>query len=54
LKTQHRWDFVATAVRTAKSSNPKYLFEADTPRLPSAVSVWRKRIAKVFKYAKNH
>jgi len=45
-------DFVATALQSVKSTNPKYFFWTGHSKLPAAVSVWRKRIAKIFEDAK--
>jgi integrase/recombinase XerD len=45
-------EFVTTALRLIKSTNPKYFFWSRESKLPAAVSVWRKRIAKVFEDAK--
>jgi len=45
-------EFVTTALGSAKSSNPKYFFWSGHSKLPAAVSVWRKRIARVFEDAK--
>jgi integrase len=45
-------EFVSTALRAVKSTNPKYFFWSGESKLPAAVSVWRKRIAKVFEDAK--
>jgi len=45
-------EFVTAGLRSVKSSNPKYFFWTGESKLPAAVSVWRKRIAKVFEDAK--
>ncbi len=45
-------EFVVVALHSVKSSNPKYFFWTGESKLPAAVSVWRKRIAKVFEDAK--
>jgi integrase/recombinase XerD len=45
-------DFVASALRSVKSTNPKYFFWTGYSKLPAAASLWRKRLADVFKDAK--
>jgi integrase/recombinase XerD len=44
--------FVAGALRKVTHRNPAYFFWSGTSKLSSAVSVWRKRLAYVFKKAK--
>jgi integrase/recombinase XerD len=44
--------FVADALRKVVHRNPAYFFWTGTSKLPAAVSVWRKRLADVFKKAK--
>jgi len=44
--------FVADALRKVVHKNPTYFFWTGTSKLPAAVSVWRKRLADVFKKAK--
>ncbi len=44
--------FVADALRKVVHRNPAYFFWTGTSKLTSAVSVWRKRLAYVFKKAK--
>jgi integrase/recombinase XerD len=43
---------VATALRSIPHKNPKYFFWSGHSKVPAAASVWRKRIADVFKDAK--
>lgn len=44
-------DFVAKSLRTVPHKHPEYFFWSGTSKLPAAISVWRKRLAQVFKDA---
>lgn len=44
--------FVVDALSSVKSKNPKYYFWSGQSTMEAAVSVWRKRLAKVFEDAK--
>lgn len=45
-------EFVAHDLRALPRRKPKYFFWSGTSKVPAAVSVWRKRLAKVFRDAK--
>lgn len=44
--------FVASALRAVRHKHPQYFFWTGESKLPAAISVWRKRLAKVFTDAK--
>jgi len=45
-------DFVASALRKLESNNPQYFFWSGKSKSEAAVSLWRKRLAKVFEDSK--
>jgi len=44
--------FVASTLRSVRSTNPKYFFWSGHSQLAAATSLWRKRLAKIFEDAK--